>query len=707
MKRKIVNGVSNGANGAGGLLSGSNFVPDEFVQACFCNAFGGCIDGNERKNIRGQTFWQTGNDNDAMVTGIGSDEALSNQASAERADAALVQELNQLSVHERQNVYEDVHGISDRCEKETPELIRSSMQAVDAELKKVPTTDDRKKIYGKALFLRPNYFKSTYFLLPFLRKNEFDAKKTAQCVLDHLSFRHLVVGLDGLVATYLRYEEDLTEGAKIYIRTGRLQLLPQPDRSGRPILVVFPKQQAPDYDYMDGILVYWWFFDVMRRLYDNTPKGIVMVMYDSGIRFKSIQQQQLTKKYYFNMDGLKAATQFLSTAAIYFSAIHFCYDTAKMATPMATFQAVIGKNARVRFRSHCASPTECLYTLMTFGINTNHFPVDQDGNVLVERHLGWLEQRRGIEKEDAKQLTKTIQLTGKEMVAIKSRKSKKQPADQLTDVTLLQYPYSASVVLGRGFHEHQHPGNQKLAEIVDGYWEPYQTCTWKEKMDMTIQIVEQIKAGGGRFMQKYVPKNEDEAAFVWIEVDDSKAREKVSHAFRNNTVQRKDAKGKDKEKSTIVKENKQTTTAAVNSDKHHPVVVNTEPSNPSSPQTTTGRVTPSIHQPNFVPQSPMIQSSSNHNEQQRQPQPQQQQQQPQMTNMPDIFIVPKEVSPPSTPLHQSTNQMLLSSIDENNLKLFESSSFALNSMDHIMNNQTTIISIQDFDNLDILNDDFS
>ena len=52
------------------------------------------------------------------------------------ADALLAKELNELSLREREQVYYDIHGVSDVVE-ETEELISTKLAQLDKELSKI------------------------------------------------------------------------------------------------------------------------------------------------------------------------------------------------------------------------------------------------------------------------------------------------------------------------------------------------------------------------------------------------------------------------------------------------------------------------------------------------------------------------------------------------------------------------------------------
>jgi hypothetical protein len=85
-------------------------------------------------------------------------------------------------------------------------------------------------------------------------------------------------------------------------------------------------------------------------------------------------------------------------------------------------------------------------------------------------------------------------------------------------------------------------GNDRLARWIDDNRLDYERSdtTKGAKMRISQRIVEQIKSQGGRFLQQTKYKygknrrvEHNESSIGWIQVPDSIAREKISHAFRN------------------------------------------------------------------------------------------------------------------------------------------------------------------------------
>mmetsp|Transcript_9306 Transcript_9306/g.26579 ORF Transcript_9306/g.26579 Transcript_9306/m.26579 type:complete len:524 (-) Transcript_9306:33-1604(-) len=423
------------------------------------------------------------------------------------ADALLVKELNALSIHERQQVYEDIHGISSVIE-ETPELIEKSVHAMQVELKR--TRGNIRAAYDKAIFLCPTKFMSNEFLLQFLRCEGFDRpKKAAARCLNYFDFKLEMFGYEKLCKTITL--DDLDEDDRIFLSTGALQMLGT-DRSGRPIIVSFPRKRRIFKSFVNIGRAYWYIHQVALEYPDASKLGAVVIMYDAGIQSDCATPDEQFRQYY-HMNYLKGGSKYFSSIPIQLAGFHFCHNNPRLVVPMTTIQFIIGTHGRVRFRVHNGSHTECMYILMTFGISMRNFPVDESGFVTLDDFHKWILQRQAIEHS---------KYHNEHIANITNDGSNEKISE------MMLYPKANDILLGRGKPFQIHPGNLFLSDFVDKYYSRYQTCRKYEKTTLTIQIVAMVKQSGSRFVKK-------DGKF-WVCVDDDRAREKVSHTFRNLTI---------------------------------------------------------------------------------------------------------------------------------------------------------------------------
>ena len=145
---------------------------------------------------------------------------------------------------------------------------------------------------------------------------------------------------------------------------------------------------------------------------------------------------------------------------------------------------------------------EVHYKLMTFGIPTNLLPLTTDGEIELDNHQLWLEQRR--HKED---------------LGIHKK-------DEVNTIELATVPGSSDIIMGREKIAREHLGNRRFLKMIQDNKEHYDSAPSKaDKTLFATQMVHIIKESGGRFL-----KLED---IGWVEADEIMARDKITNAFRS------------------------------------------------------------------------------------------------------------------------------------------------------------------------------
>jgi hypothetical protein len=149
-----------------------------------------------------------------------------------------------------------------------------------------------------------------------------------------------------------------------------------------------------------------------------------------------------------------------------------------------------------------------LYSLANFGIQGKELPIDDAGNVSTDMIEDYIRIR-----------------------IAEDYKYKQKYTDKII------HPLSSDVVLGRGWHQQEHPGNLRLAKIVDDHREAYKNARKLHKTNLNWRIVELMKESGGRFLERSQKPEEG-----WVEAGNESARDKVSKCFR--TATKRNSKGK-------------------------------------------------------------------------------------------------------------------------------------------------------------------
>lgn len=148
--------------------------------------------------------------------------------------------------------------------------------------------------------------------------------------------------------------------------------------------------------------------------------------------------------------------------------------------------------------SLCFGPyLECKYALGGFGIPTDKLPLDSQGNFsnnYMEEYLHKQGQIGGLYRQAC--------------------------ADR-TD-----YPFRRDIILGRGKPYQEFPGNTLLAEAIRRRLEEYQTVDLFQKICLSIEIANEMKENGSRFLSR------DQETGGWVDADSKAIQEKISSAFR-------------------------------------------------------------------------------------------------------------------------------------------------------------------------------
>lgn len=132
---------------------------------------------------------------------------------------------------------------------------------------------------------------------------------------------------------------------------------------------------------------------------------------------------------------------------------------------------------------------------MSFGIvMMDMLPTTEDGEFPLENHWKWIAQRWQLE----------------------SMEHQERPI----------LPRPTDVIMGRDWDAQIHPGTIRLREIIAMHRDAYDNAKKLEKTMITREIVQEVKAGGNRFLKS-------DGAGGYVVVDDSVAREKVSSSFRD------------------------------------------------------------------------------------------------------------------------------------------------------------------------------
>jgi hypothetical protein len=151
------------------------------------------------------------------------------------ADMLFVKELNDLSLAERERVYEEIHGVASAIDESSPDFVSQKLEELEQELQKMSRKRVNGSGYHMAHFLAPQYVKNRDFRLMFLRADHFSAPAAAKRLELHFDWKLKLFGIEKLCKDITW--GDLSEDDQAATMSGFVQCLPSwKDRSGRRVI---------------------------------------------------------------------------------------------------------------------------------------------------------------------------------------------------------------------------------------------------------------------------------------------------------------------------------------------------------------------------------------------------------------------------------------------------------------------------------------
>ncbi|KAL3918534.1 MAG: hypothetical protein SGILL_004189, partial [Bacillariaceae sp.] len=150
-------------------------------------------------------------------------------------DAIMAKELNRLSVQDRTNIQEEIHGVQSLACDESKEHIEDSLRKLQEEI------DNRHNLYDpslrgaldQAMACKDSFVHSTQYRLQYLRADFFHPKKACRRLMVRLRLLQKYFGPSALQRS-LKIS-DFPKKEQAHLRKGHVQILPSRDRAGRLI----------------------------------------------------------------------------------------------------------------------------------------------------------------------------------------------------------------------------------------------------------------------------------------------------------------------------------------------------------------------------------------------------------------------------------------------------------------------------------------
>ncbi|KAL3903898.1 MAG: hypothetical protein SGILL_010271 [Bacillariaceae sp.] len=399
-------------------------------------------------------------------------------ASPENVMELLARDITNLSLTEREQVFQEIHGVREQVQ-ETPEYMQEHHRAMQGALDGIPVA--KRKAYNLALQLDPSYVGDVELRTRFLRCEMWDAIKAATRFVKHFEQKLDLFGKD-LLCTTIR-QRHLSPGARQAVMEGSSQM-PARDSSGRLVAIQFSNlgsnpSRSPKVN--------------LERTFAETKQVLAsfgipvdqLPIDDNGDAHLSPAHTQRweTRRQWEEEQDAKGGLQVLPSVL---SPLRFSNDDQ-------------------------ASPNASI----------NSFPISSNSDEASNTQ----KLDPGIRKANSEEKAASPTVS-------KKNDGKKSPTKVLDDTPI---PFkdltTHDVLLGRGKRLDKHAGNVQFRKYVSEKRIQYDDSSQPIKSMICREIYGMVQEQNGRFLQlksgKYGPDSE------WAEVTDEAARTKIANCFRS------------------------------------------------------------------------------------------------------------------------------------------------------------------------------
>ena len=395
-----------------------------------------------------------------------------------QVDGVLTEELMRLSVQDRNDFQEEIHGVRCLAPEESPQLIKESLELLQWELEhNIPVHEKQAYLRSQhpplhltshknqkncrnpsnPAAMNPNhtYVNSDGFRLRFLRYELFDVHKAALRIC-----RFLDLALESFGDFALRRPIRLSDFSKHemkHIRKGKYQYLPYRDRggvAGRRVLCVFPDEEweaiAP---YLRSkIMMYttW----VAGNDVDVQREGLIyLVWFDKT--FKVSKKPFIQAREHEVVSVRAAAIHCLSP------------DTPHFRFRRSIMTMRLGRHNRTRLNTLLGESVELRYKLNAFGIDSEQIPITYSGKIKVVYFKQWLKVRELIEQaEEASMHKRQYNHHQSKPNNNGSLLPRVVTPTSVAAETMIESPYLSDVIFRKGASLVLHAGNVTLRTLV-------------------------------------------------------------------------------------------------------------------------------------------------------------------------------------------------------------------------------------------------
>jgi hypothetical protein len=423
--------------------------------------------------------------------------------------AVIAHAMNTLSVQEREQAYEDMHGVSAMV-RETSHLIAESLHQMEYHIQRI----HHKPAYDLAVTIRGDYVHDPKLRLMFLRADRFDPELAAKRLTRFMDMKLKLFGHDRLCQGHIGID-DLDDDARFMVESGMIQILPSRDSRGR-VVIVGSSNDHVRWQRTAQSTLQMVYYTLMCASEDETSQkmGAAAIVYGLGQEEHTVDSEK--------RNSVWGCTNVMFSVPLRLEVTHFCMNNTGFHFSMVAKAA--GLFDRARFRVHIGSHMECTYVLLSFGLPSELLPFTPECELKTGNHTKWIQRRIFKEHE----LRRVGAFSG------------------------IDLPSRNDVLLGHGKPNQNHPGNQRLKELCEISIDEYNQADRQSKTKAAARIIREIlhpsnslgridhNGVRGRFLKRQDCKNK---SGWWVEeTDDDVLIDKVCNKFRTvRKMRRNDA----------------------------------------------------------------------------------------------------------------------------------------------------------------------
>ena len=295
-----------------------------------------------------------------------------------------MRERASMTDEERQQIKSECLGQSISILEETPEMIEDAMQAMARHLAAI----EDKPAYDKALLLVPHLVEQESSFIRFLRCERFCTEKAARRLVKYWEMRTILFGIRAFLP--MRLDGALQDDVEIMKAIPEAYFVTGKDDHGRIVLV--SNKSRLDFSRHDRMSVnrcVWYHIHNHLEDIDVQKRGIVTVGY-----FKINSPKQFDR-----IQAKLFIAMIRDALPIRWVCVHICHALTffNVVYPMLKF--LMGKEIRLRTKTHYGSEEKILKELEQFGIHRNIILKSMGGNYDIKIEE-WLTSRQQAESND-------------------------------------------------------------------------------------------------------------------------------------------------------------------------------------------------------------------------------------------------------------------------------------------------------------------